>query len=62
MSREDFLRQLEDAANRIAEIPRHELQILLRRAAIRLRNLPATDEHELDAEYQRLMDEMNRPR
>jgi hypothetical protein len=62
MSREDFIRKLEDAANRIAEMPRHELQILLRRAAIRLRNLPATDEHELDAEYQRLIDELNRPR
>jgi hypothetical protein len=25
-----------------------------------LRNLPATDEHELDAEYQSLLDAMNR--
>lgn len=44
--RERFARQLEEAADRIADIPRHELQILLRRAAIRLRNMPIVPEEE----------------
>jgi hypothetical protein len=44
--RERFARQLEEAADRIADIPRHELQILLRRAAIRLRNMPTVPEEE----------------
>lgn len=38
-ARDRFIQQLEDAADRIADIPRHELAILLRRAAIRLRNV-----------------------
>lgn len=56
--RERFARQLEDAADRIADVPRHELQVLLRRAALRLRNIerPATP---LDDEYRALIDEMN---
>lgn len=37
--RERFIQQLEDAADRIGDIPRHELQVLLRRAALRLRNI-----------------------
>lgn len=40
MSREDFIVKLEAAAETIADMPRHELQVLLRRAALRLRNLP----------------------
>jgi hypothetical protein len=39
-SRERFARQLEEAADNIRDVPKHELQILLRRAAIRLRNMP----------------------
>lgn len=56
--RERFARQFEDAADRIADVPRHELQVLLRRAALRLRNIerPATP---LDDEYRALIDEMN---
>ncbi|CAN7624408.1 CopG family transcriptional regulator [Aminobacter sp. LjRoot7] len=37
-SRIDFADELEDAANRIADINRADLQIILRRAALRLRN------------------------
>jgi hypothetical protein len=37
--RERFIQKLEDAADRIGDIQRHELQILLRRAALRLRNI-----------------------
>ena len=45
-AREKFVRQLEQAADNIRNVPKHELQILLRRAAIRLRNLPAVAEEE----------------
>ncbi|WP_406873695.1 CopG family transcriptional regulator [Aminobacter sp. P9b] len=38
MTRIDFADELEDAANRIADINRADLQIILRRAALRLRN------------------------
>lgn len=44
--RERFIRQVEEAADRIADIPRHELQILLRRAALRLRNTGRTPERD----------------
>jgi len=37
-NRIDFADELEDAANRIADISRADLQIMLRRAALRLRN------------------------
>jgi hypothetical protein len=37
-ARDRFIRQLEDAADHISDMPRHELAILLRRAALRLRN------------------------
>lgn len=53
-----FIRSLEDAADNIADIPRHELQVLLRHAVLRLRNIdrpPAS----LDDEYRTLIDEMN---
>lgn len=40
MTRADFIRQIEDAADHIDDIPREEIQILLRRAALRLRNKP----------------------
>jgi hypothetical protein len=45
-SREQFARQLEEAADNIRDVPKHELQILLRRAAIRLRNMPTVPEEE----------------
>jgi hypothetical protein len=57
-ARNRFAAQLEDAADRIADVPRHELQVLLRRAALRLRNIdrpPAS----LDDEYCALIDGMN---
>lgn len=38
MTRIDTADELEDAANRIAHISRADLQIMLRRAALRLRN------------------------
>ena len=44
--RERFARQLEEAADNIRDVPKHELQILLRRAAIRLRNMPVVLEEE----------------
>jgi hypothetical protein len=44
--REKFVRQLEEAADNIRFVPKHELQILLRRAAIRLRNMPTVPEEE----------------
>ncbi|MGO7873695.1 CopG family transcriptional regulator [Rhizobium leguminosarum] len=41
MTTADTAALLEDAANRIADISRPDLQILLRRAALRLRNAAA---------------------
>ncbi|MHC2457690.1 hypothetical protein ACVMIX_004331 [Rhizobium leguminosarum] len=41
MSTTDTAALLEDAANRIADISRADLQIMLRRAALRLRNAGA---------------------
>lgn len=38
MSAIDYAAQLDDAAERIADISRADLQIMLRRAALRLRN------------------------
>jgi hypothetical protein len=38
MSNRSFARELQAAANHISEIPGHELQAILRRAAIRLDN------------------------
>jgi hypothetical protein len=55
----------EAAADRIADMPRHELEILLSRAAIRLRNLPPPPDDGNDgddAEYIRLIEEMNKPK
>lgn len=37
-TRREFADELEDASNRIADISRVDLQIMLRRAALRLRN------------------------
>lgn len=57
-SRDRFVQQLEDAAARIGDVPRHELQVLLRRAALRLRNIDRPPVS-LDDEYRALIDEMN---
>lgn len=38
-TRLDFAAELEEASNRIADISRADLQIMLRRAALRLRNI-----------------------
>ncbi len=60
MSRLSFIQDLERAAENIADMPRHELAILLRRAALRLRNIgdrPA----DLDRDYQALLDDLNQP-
>lgn len=43
-ARERFIRQIEDAAENVGEVPRHELRALLRRAALRLRNEPSVAE------------------
>jgi hypothetical protein len=57
-SRDDLIQQLEDAAERSGDFPRHDLQVLLRRAALCLRNSgrpPVT----LDDEYRALIDALN---
>ena len=46
MNATDTAAQLEGAADRIADVPRPELQILLRRAALRLRNAAAVSMEE----------------
>jgi hypothetical protein len=58
MSREAFIRQLEDAADNIGDMPRHELAILLRRAALRLRNFDGVP-RDPEGDYHALIDEMN---
>lgn len=57
-ARDRFARQLEDAADRIGDVPLHELQVLLRRAALRLRNIDRPPVS-LDDEYRALIDGMN---
>lgn len=57
-SRELFIRQLEETADNIGDVPRHELQILLRRAALRLRNVSAGAEvAALKEDIAKVMDE-----
>jgi hypothetical protein len=51
-----FIRLLEDAADNIGDMPRHELAVLLRRAAIRLRNVETA---QMDATWRALIDDMN---
>lgn len=48
MTNRSFADELEAAAARIGDIPRADLQIMLRRAALRLRN---TDQIALDPEW-----------
>jgi hypothetical protein len=45
-TRQRVVRELESAADHIGDIPRHELQILLRRAALLLRNIPDPPDEE----------------
>ncbi len=54
--RDRFIQQIEAAAED-PDMPRHELQVLLRRAAIRLRN--QADHEGLEEAYRALLDEMN---
>ena len=63
MTRRTFATELEQAADRIADVSRADLQILLRRAALRLRNVPnlTLDEH-VDEAVDFLAAEMNLPR
>ncbi|MDX8492506.1 hypothetical protein RFN29_13045 [Mesorhizobium sp. VK22B] len=39
MSRHQFVNELESTADRIADVPRADLQLMLRRAALMLRNV-----------------------
>ena len=63
MTRRTFVNELEKAADQIADISRADLQILLRRAAPRLRNMEGLA---LDAEADQAIDflagELNLPR
>ena len=63
MTRRTFVNELEKAADQIADISRADLQILLRRAALRLRNMEGLT---LDAEADQAIDflagELNLPR
>lgn len=45
-ARERVARELESAADNIGNVPRHEFQILLRQAALLLRNLPEPPDEE----------------
>jgi len=56
--RDRLVGQLETAADRVANVPRHELQVLLRRAALMLRNVDCTPAS-LDDHYRALIDAMN---
>ena len=53
MTRLTFANELEQAANQIGDISRADLQILLRRAALRLRNVEGLD---LDADVAESLD------
>jgi hypothetical protein len=53
MTRETFALELEQTADRIADVSRADLQILLRRAALRLRNVPGLT---LDADVDEAID------
>lgn len=55
MTRQRFAERLEEASEQIADVPREELQILLRRAALRLRN---TSGLALDPEISDILDEI----
>lgn len=52
MSAIDFAAQLEDAADRVSNIARADLQVILRRAALRLRN---TSQVPIDPEWEDIL-------
>lgn len=54
--REALVHQLEDAADNLVHVPQAELKMLLKRAALRLRNQPPSDE--ADRELQDFLDEI----
>ncbi|RUM95429.1 hypothetical protein EET67_23385 [Pseudaminobacter arsenicus] len=60
MSREDLILRLEEVSANIENVPLNEVATLLRRAAIRLRNLPPIDD-ETEREFRALMDDMMNP-
>ena len=43
MTRSTFADELQDASDRIADVPRADLQIMLRRAALMIRNIDGID-------------------
>lgn len=63
MTREDFIQKLEEVSANIENVPLSEVASLLRRAAIRLRNLPPPEviDDEVEREFQQLMRDMNAP-
>jgi len=55
-----LIRQIENAADNIGDVPRHQLQILLRRAAMRLRN--SSDEPEdIERKIQEISKDLDEP-
>ena len=63
MTRQTFANELEQAANEIADVSRADLLILLRRAALRLRNVPSlTLDADVDEAVDFLAAEMKLPR
>ncbi len=62
MTRDDFIQKLEEVSANIEDVPLNEVATLLRRAAIRLRNLPpAVVSEEAERELQAIMQAMNEP-
>jgi len=60
--REALVYHLENAADNIVRVPHSELRMLLRRAGLRLRNLPSSDDadRELDAFLKEITDHDSR--
>lgn len=58
MTRDSFIADLERAADNIETMTRADLAVLLRRAALRLRNVDVSWS-DLDREYQSLIDGLN---
>lgn len=62
MGRDDFIQKLEEVSANIESVPLNEVATLLRRAAIRLRNLPPPMTYgEAEMELQSIMNSMNQP-
>ncbi|MFC5385153.1 hypothetical protein ACFPLB_04135 [Aquamicrobium segne] len=56
-ARERFIQKLLNTADNIGDVPKSELAILLRQAAIWLRNAPRDEE--LEDEFSRFISDMN---